>query len=44
MSIDLKNSLYFLSIGLRASNYNPLKFFRALFWWCEFKTKFFIRG
>lgn len=41
--LKLQDSFYFLSIGLKASHYNPLKFFRALMWGIKFHLIFLLQ-
>ena len=41
--LKLQDSFYFLSIGLKASHYNPLKFFRALMWGIKFYLIFLLQ-
>lgn len=36
IKLNFRDSFYFLSIGLKASKYNPFKFFRALTWGMKF--------
>jgi glycosyltransferase involved in cell wall biosynthesis/RimJ/RimL family protein N-acetyltransferase len=43
VKLNFRNSFYFLSSGLKASNYNLLKFFRALLWGIKFYLKFFFQ-
>jgi glycosyltransferase involved in cell wall biosynthesis len=41
--LKLQDSFYFLSIGLKASHYNPFKFFRALMWGIKFYLRFLLQ-
>jgi glycosyltransferase involved in cell wall biosynthesis len=43
IKLNFRDSFYFLSVGLKASKYNPFKFFRALTWGIKFHLRLFFQ-